>query len=133
MSEENNKENTALFDRIFTLELQVGFLLPKIIKAMDALGKNNAASNYLIGEMEHLIKEIPKTDARNDERFLKAAENALSTVKRSLDAPQDQEWFLSFRLMQAPHLLLGCFFSIQRYSTPVVQYVIQYHLFLATS
>ncbi|EFJ8857302.1 hypothetical protein FSI43_016650 [Escherichia coli] len=91
MSEENNKENTALFDRIFTLELQVGFLLPKIIKAMDALGKNNAVSNYLIAEMEHLIKEIPKTDARNDERFLKAAENALSTVKRSLDAPQDQE------------------------------------------
>lgn len=87
----NNKENTALFDRIFTLELQVGFLLPKIIKAMDALGKNNAVSNYLIAEMEHLIKEIPKTDARNDERFLKAAENALSTVKRSLDAPQDQE------------------------------------------
>ncbi|EFI3189978.1 hypothetical protein V8648_005012 [Escherichia coli] len=91
MSEENNKENTALFDRIFTLELQVGFLLPKIIKAMDALGKNNAVSNYLIAEMEHLIKEIPKTNARNDERFLKAAENALSTVKRSLDAPQDQE------------------------------------------
>ncbi|WP_105463338.1 hypothetical protein [Escherichia coli] len=86
-----SEENTALFDRIFTLELQVGFLLPKIIKAMDALGKNNAVSNYLIAEMEHLIKEIPKTDARNDERFLKAAENALSTVKRSLDAPQDQE------------------------------------------
>ncbi|EFK4279617.1 hypothetical protein ACSI0N_003448 [Escherichia coli] len=91
MSEENSKEYTALFDRIFTLELQVGFLLPKIIKAMDALGKNNAVSNYLIAEMEHLIKEIPKTDARNDKRFLKAAENALSTVKRSLDAPQDQE------------------------------------------
>ncbi|EFI5594923.1 hypothetical protein GWZ99_25835 [Escherichia coli] len=85
------KKIQRFFDRIFTLELQVGFLLPKIIKAMDALGKNNAASNYLIGEMEHLIKEIPKTDARNDERFLKAAENALSTVKRSLDAPQDQE------------------------------------------
>lgn len=33
MSEENSKENTALFDRIFTLELQVGVLLPKIIKA----------------------------------------------------------------------------------------------------
>ncbi|EJR8620320.1 hypothetical protein N1I37_005312, partial [Escherichia coli] len=57
-----NEENTALFDRIFTLELQVGFLLPKIIKAMDALGKNNAVSDYLIAEMEHLIKEIPKTD-----------------------------------------------------------------------
>ncbi|HIH3517271.1 TPA: hypothetical protein ACYQPB_004945 [Escherichia coli] len=91
MSEENSKEYTALFDRIFTLESQVGFLLPKIIKAMDALGKNNAVSNYLIAEMEHLIKEIPKTDARNDKRVLKAAENALSTVKRSLDAPRDQE------------------------------------------
>ncbi|EPO7138394.1 TPA: hypothetical protein PPG52_004936 [Escherichia coli] len=86
-----NEENTALFDRIFTLELQVGFLLPKTIKAMDALGKNNAVSDYLIAEMEHLIKEIPKTDARDDKRFLRAAENALSTVKRSLDAPQDQE------------------------------------------
>ncbi|HFG2842442.1 TPA: hypothetical protein ACVNRI_001518 [Escherichia coli] len=91
MSEENNKENTALFDRIFTLELQVGFLLPKIIKAMDALSKNNAVSDYLIAEMEHLIKEIPKTVARDDKRFLKAAEDALSTVKRSLDAPRDQE------------------------------------------
>ncbi|MBC6569258.1 hypothetical protein [Escherichia coli] len=91
MSEENSKENTALFDRIFTLELQVGFLLPKIIKAMDALSKNNAASDYLIAEMEHLIKEIPKTVARDDKRFLKAAEDALSTVKRSLDAPRDQE------------------------------------------
>ncbi|CTZ70396.1 hypothetical protein ACPVCS_003086 [Escherichia coli] len=91
MSEENSKENTALFDRIFTLELQVGFLLPKIIKAMDALSKNNAVSDYLIAEMEHLIKEIPKTVARDDKRFLKAAEDALSTVKRSLDAPRDQE------------------------------------------
>ncbi|ENU4538361.1 hypothetical protein P1T18_08275 [Escherichia coli] len=91
MSEENSKENTALFDRIFTLELQVGFLLPKIIKAMDALSKNNAVSDYLIAEMEHLIKEIPKTVARDDKRFLRAAENALSTVKRSLDAPRDQE------------------------------------------
>lgn len=91
MSEENNKENTALFDRIFTLELQIGFLLPKIIKAMDALSKNNAVSDYLIAEMEHLIKEIPKTVARDDKRFLKAAEDALSTVKRSLDAPRDQE------------------------------------------
>ncbi|EQC3333513.1 hypothetical protein ACY338_003687 [Escherichia coli] len=91
MSEENSKENTALFDRIFTLELQVGFLLPKIIKAMDALSKNNAVSDYLIAEMEHLIKEIPKTVARDDKRFLRAAENALSTVKCSLDAPRDQE------------------------------------------
>ncbi|EED1928583.1 TPA: hypothetical protein SI365_000101 [Escherichia coli] len=76
---------------MFTLELQVGFLLPKIIKAMDALSKNNAVSDYLIAEMEHLIKEIPKTVARDDKRFLRAAENALSTVKRSLDAPRDQE------------------------------------------
>ncbi|EKJ3664369.1 hypothetical protein [Escherichia coli] len=91
MSEENSKEHTALFDRIFTLELQVGVLLPKIIKAMDALSKNNAVSDYLIAEMEHLIKEIPKTVARDDKRFLKAAEDALSTVKRSLDAPRDQE------------------------------------------
>lgn len=91
MSEENSKDNTALFDRIFTLELQVGFLLPKIIKAMDALSKNNAVSDYLIAEMEHIIKEIPKTVARDDKRFLKAAEGALSTVKRSLDAPRDQE------------------------------------------
>ena len=65
--------------------------LAKIIKAMDALSKNNAVSDYLIAEMEHLIKEIPKTVARDDKRFLKAAEDALSTVKRSLDAPRDQE------------------------------------------
>ncbi|EOA7697867.1 TPA: hypothetical protein ACHJW6_004873, partial [Escherichia coli] len=70
---------------------QVGFLLPKIIKAMDALGKNNAVSDYLIAEMEHLIKEIPKTDARDDKRFLRAAENALSTVKRSSGAQLIQE------------------------------------------
>ncbi|HCA4433227.1 TPA: hypothetical protein MRP29_005053, partial [Escherichia coli] len=56
-----------------------------------ALSKNNAVSDYLIAEMEHLIKEIPKTVARDDKRFLKAAEDALSTVKRSLDAPRDQE------------------------------------------
>ena len=76
---------------------------------MDALSKNNAVSDYLIAEMEQhadslkdglnyipaiqpvIIKEIPKTVARDDKRFLKAAEDALSTVKRSLDAPRDQE------------------------------------------
>ncbi len=59
--------------------------------AVHALGKNNAVSDYLIAEMEHLIKEIPKTDARDDKRFLRAAENALSTVKRSSGAQLIQE------------------------------------------
>ena len=62
---------------------------------MDNLQRKTAGKNYWFtedsAEMEHLIKEIPKTVARDDKRFLKAAEDALSTVKRSLDAPRDQE------------------------------------------
>ncbi|MDM2789457.1 hypothetical protein [Citrobacter sp. Cpo113] len=84
-------DNTELFDRIFTLELQVGFLLPKMIRAMDKLSVNNGVSTYLIAEMENLVNELPNSKASHDERFIKAAEDALATVKRSLDKKPSQE------------------------------------------
>ncbi|EPO9625820.1 hypothetical protein [Enterobacter kobei] len=84
-------DSKELFDRIFALELQVGFLIPKMIRAMDKLSVNNGVSTYLIAEMENLVKELPNSAASHDERFLNAAMDALATVKRSLDQPPSQE------------------------------------------
>jgi hypothetical protein len=41
--------------------------------------------------MENIIKQLPNTKASHDERFTKAAEDALATVKRSLDKQPNQE------------------------------------------
>jgi hypothetical protein len=82
-------DSKELFDRIFTLELQVDFI-PKMIRAMDKLSVNNGVSTYLIAEMENLVKELPNS-APLMMRFLNAAMDALATVKRSLDQPPSQE------------------------------------------
>lgn len=84
-------DNRELFDKLFTLELQVGFLIPKMIKVLDGLAGDNKASAYLIAEMENLINHLPNSPASHDERFTKAAEDALATVKRSLEKKPNPE------------------------------------------
>ncbi|EAA8440885.1 hypothetical protein NCI32_000829 [Salmonella enterica] len=84
-------DNRELFDKLFTLELQVGFLIPKMIKVLDGLAGDHKASSYLIAEMENIISQLPNTEASHDERFTKAAKDALATVKRSLDKKPNRE------------------------------------------
>ncbi|EAA9303555.1 hypothetical protein V3J41_002735 [Salmonella enterica] len=76
-------ENKDLLARIITLELKVGFIIPEIIKELDAIS-NNEASKRLVKRMETTIKEIPNTVGRGDPKILTAAQQALSDIKRSL-------------------------------------------------
>lgn len=75
-------DNEALFNRIFTLELQVGFIIPEMIKVMDSISDKKASSCLVIA-LENIINQLPDTPASCDERFTEAAKRALSAVKRA--------------------------------------------------
>lgn len=75
-------DKEALFSRIFTLELQVGFIIPEMIKVMDSITDRKASADLVIA-LENIINQLPDSPASCDERFTEAAKRALSSVKRA--------------------------------------------------
>ncbi|HIH8982534.1 TPA: hypothetical protein ACYUTL_002262 [Serratia marcescens] len=96
------KDNNELFDRIFTLELKVGFLTQAIITVLDRLSGEHRSSDYLLHTMENIRSQLPNTPAGIDERFDKALGDAIATIERSRKQPNQEPASPSHHAPQEP-------------------------------